>query len=190
MVEILGISKPIIIDWYNHCRQVCKNDNITHHDSHKLGAQIEKLDTGEIPIIKVQLDECLLRGKRLYNWGRMLKDSATLFPLIRSRVYAGAMIWSEQLATYNSLDVKGEFYHRSINHCDNLISATGTHTRKVEQMWSSRKSHIVRNMKRTPEDLLLSHLHEFMWRSWNPLGVYETFERVVTLGSEQYPIQF
>ncbi|KII74328.1 hypothetical protein RF11_03413 [Thelohanellus kitauei] len=78
MVELLGISKPIIIDWYNHCRQVCKNDNITHHDSHKLGARIETLDTGETPTIIVQIDECLLRGKRLYNRGRMLQGDENI----------------------------------------------------------------------------------------------------------------
>ncbi|KII65575.1 hypothetical protein RF11_00927 [Thelohanellus kitauei] len=88
-------------------------------------------------------------------------------------------------AAYNSLDVNREFHHHTVNHSENFINATGTHTQNVEQMVSSPKSNIVINMRGTSDDLLLSHLHEFMWRSWNPLGVYETFEKIVTLGSEQ-----
>ncbi|KII66888.1 hypothetical protein RF11_12115 [Thelohanellus kitauei] len=121
MVELLRISKPIITGWYNHCRQVCKNDNNTHHDSHKLGARIETLDTGETPTIIVQIDECLLRSKRLYN--RIEKNG----------VERTTMIWSDHWAAYNSLYVNGEFHYRTVNHSENFISARGTHTQTCKK---------------------------------------------------------
>ncbi|KII74756.1 hypothetical protein RF11_05892 [Thelohanellus kitauei] len=77
----------------------------------------------------------------------------------------------------------------SSSHCQPLRKFHKCH----EYSYAKRRTNVVfsekphQNTRRTPEDLIHSHLHEFMWRSWNPLGVYETFERVVTLGSEHSP---
>lgn len=70
-IEDLGVNKNTLVDWYNFCRIVCKEDNIIAHQR-KLGDGRARGLNGETPEVVIQIDECLLRGKRLYNRGRFL----------------------------------------------------------------------------------------------------------------------
>lgn len=76
--ELLDVSKQIIIDWYNHCRALCTNSNVTHHAQRNLGGGGVIQNQDETPECVVQIDECLLRGKRLYNRGRMLEGDQNI----------------------------------------------------------------------------------------------------------------
>lgn len=70
-VETLGLDGRTIVDWYNYNRVVCENSNRAAH-VRRLGNGRGRGPNNELPEIVVQIDECLLRGKRMYNRGRML----------------------------------------------------------------------------------------------------------------------
>ncbi|KII62876.1 hypothetical protein RF11_12237 [Thelohanellus kitauei] len=253
-MELLDLTKPSIIDWFNFCRDVCTTSNIIAH-TRKLGNGQARGTNGELPDVVIQIDECLLRGKRMYNRGRILtgdqniliediaewmsmnennenqmdpgpnygrritgpwifgmaecirserdkyktgevrlfkvekRDAATLIPLIVSNVEPGSMIWSDQWAAYNQIQsLEAGLSHEKVNHSENFVSITGAYTQNIEREWSKLKLKLLKNMRGTSEDLLQSHLEEYMWRSRVEGGIWEVFMKIIKGASEQYPI--
>ena len=70
--RLTGIQPNTVGDWFNFCREVCQIANRRSWDAHKLGDGLGRIFPEEMPMIVIQADESLLRGKRKYNRGRML----------------------------------------------------------------------------------------------------------------------
>ena len=70
--RLTGIQPNTVGDWFNFCREVCQIANRRSWDVHKLGDGLGRIFPEEMPMIVIQADESLLRGKRKYNRGRML----------------------------------------------------------------------------------------------------------------------
>lgn len=75
-VQLLSLNKSTLIDWHNFCRTVCREMNIIAFQR-KLGVE-DIIFHNELPLTVVQIDECLLRGKRKYNRGRMLNGDQNI----------------------------------------------------------------------------------------------------------------
>lgn len=69
--KTLDLTSKMIVDWHNFCRQVCVQLNRLDNDT-LMGNGQGRGPNGETPQVVIQIDECLLRGKRLYNRGRLL----------------------------------------------------------------------------------------------------------------------
>lgn len=67
----LGLQSECAVDWANFFREVCEKSNAIAH-TRQLGNGEGRGPAGELPLVVIQLDECLMRGRRLYNRGRML----------------------------------------------------------------------------------------------------------------------
>lgn len=76
-VETIDVSPKTIVDWFNFCRTVCATSNATAHQR-LMGNGNGRGENNETPGVVVQIDECLLRGKRLYNRGRILRGDANI----------------------------------------------------------------------------------------------------------------
>ncbi|KII73498.1 hypothetical protein RF11_00091 [Thelohanellus kitauei] len=59
----IGLDKNTIMDWYNFCRVVTQKRNIIAHQN-LLGNGVGRLSLNETPQVVIQIDECLLRGRR------------------------------------------------------------------------------------------------------------------------------
>lgn len=70
-VETLGLNGKTIVDWNNFNREICQQSNVVAH-VRRLGNGRGRGPNNMLPETVIQIDECLLRGKRLYNRGRML----------------------------------------------------------------------------------------------------------------------
>ncbi|KII63579.1 hypothetical protein RF11_16390 [Thelohanellus kitauei] len=70
--EMLDVSKLILIDWFNHCCEVCRRRNLVHFSNHLLRNGNGQRINGQTPDVVIKFDETLLRGKRHANVGRLL----------------------------------------------------------------------------------------------------------------------
>ncbi|XP_039301676.1 uncharacterized protein LOC120356894 [Solenopsis invicta] len=128
--EETGVSKPVIVDWFNFCREVCVFWADKH--SEKLGGP------GRI----VEIDETKL-GRRKYNRGRLIKGqwifggyerdtkkifvvpvedrtTDTLLKCIKEWVLPGTTIVSDCWKSYDCLQHEG-FQHLTVNHSYNFV---------------------------------------------------------------------
>ncbi|ODM87007.1 putative transposase-like protein [Orchesella cincta] len=144
----LGVSKDAAIDWYSFCRQICY-DTVSDLDICIGG-----------PGLHVELDESHI-FKRKYNRGRQLafqhvwifgaicreskeafvqvvadRTGATLWPIIRRKVYPGTVILTDSARVYNSLHEaeRGGFEHYQVNHRRNFVHPDNpnVHTNTIE----------------------------------------------------------
>ncbi|KII69880.1 hypothetical protein RF11_15662 [Thelohanellus kitauei] len=75
---LLDVSDYIIVDWFNHCREVFRRRNIQHFNNHKLGDGNGQRINGQPSEVMVHIDETLLCGKRRANVGRLLAADQTI----------------------------------------------------------------------------------------------------------------
>ncbi|KAF0985710.1 hypothetical protein HZS_7065, partial [Henneguya salminicola] len=76
-IETLGLAKPTVVDCHNFCRGICQYENGTVHHT-LLGDGHGRGPSGITPRIVIQIDESLLRGRRMYNRGRMLQENKAI----------------------------------------------------------------------------------------------------------------
>lgn len=253
-IEGLGVTDKTVIDWYNFCRVVCQKANQRAH-VRLLGNGQNRAANEETPDVVIQIDECLLRGKRLYNRGRYLtgdnnipiedlaewqqlndanpdqmnqarnygrritgpwifgmaechkqtdgsyktgevrlikverRTADILLPIIRANVLPGSVVWSDEWASYNRIGSDNDnLIHETVNHTYEFVTPKGVHTQNIERVWSSLKLKIVRNMRGTSEELLESHLSEFMFRSRYSNTRWDFFLNFIAEAVREYPI--
>lgn len=253
-IETLGLDGRTVVDWYNYNRRICENSSIDAH-VRRLGNGRGRGENDALPDVVVQIDECLLRGKRMYNRGRMLlgdnnptlediqewerlnaeiganmhrnrnygrritgpwifgliecskqpddsyksgevrlfiverRSAEILLPIIRRHVEKGSLIWSDEWRAYSRIGMDNDgLLHETVNHSQEFMAQNATRTQNIERHWGIMKKKMIKNMSGTSPTLLNSHLHEFMWRSRNPSGIWEKFISFIDEASRQNPI--
>ena len=173
-----SVSQHAIIDWFGFLREICSQwllDNPTQF--------------GGVGCI-VEIDECMLKGKRKYNRGRMVapgqwvfgawdrrtgrgmvwlvpnRRRETLLPLIKRHIRPGTIIYSDGAPMYHSLEHEG-YHHDVVIHEEEFttINEHGqlVHTNSIEGWWGNIKAELKR-MRGTSPGMLPGHLDEMMYR--------------------------
>ena len=61
------------------------------------------------------------------------RDAETLLPIIRRKVAAGSIIWSDQWRAYHGLGNDVAYTYQAVNHSENFVDpVTGVHTQSIE----------------------------------------------------------
>lgn len=92
------------------------------------------------------------------------RDKETLIPLIKNEVAQGAIIYTDEWASYRTLSQCG-YIHRTVNHSERYVAFDGSHTNTVEVTWHHLKTKILRRMSGVPKEYLESYLIEHSVRS-------------------------
>lgn len=115
------------------------------------------------------------------------RNESTIQPLVLRHVAPNTEIWSDEWETYQNIPVWGNanYLHRTANHQDFLNPLNVVHTQRMEAMWRHVKSHLLRTIKGTNEDLLEAHLNEYRWRL---LHQETPFNDLIAEIARQYPL--
>lgn len=87
---------------------------------------------------KVCVFGILKRGGRVYALPVASASSATLLTALKTRVLADSVVYTDNLSSYNVLDVAG-FKHRRINHSRAFVNRRGHHINGIENFWNQSK---------------------------------------------------
>ena len=171
--KLIQTSRETVCDYKRYCRDVCFNI-------------VSELITDQIGGhgLTVEIDESKF-GKTKYHKGRYIKgqwifggicretkqffvtpvdkrDSATLIPIILSRIRPGSTIISDCWRSYNVLS-ELDFEHLTVNHKYHFVDPTTlAHTQNIENLWWQIKRQLPETY--TKHDQLYLHLSEYMWR--------------------------
>ena len=171
--KLIQTSWETVCDYKCYCRDVCFNI-MSELSSDEIGGNG----------LTVEIDESKF-GKTKYHKGRYIKgqwifggiyretkqffvtpvdkrDSATLIPIILSRIRPGSKIISDCWRSYNVLS-ELDFEHLTVNHKYHFIDPTTlVHTQNIENLWWQIKHQLPETY--TKHDQLYLHLSEYMWR--------------------------
>ena len=90
------------------------------------------------------------------------RDSATLIPIITSKVFEGSTIISDCWKSYDCLS-QHDFEHLKVNHKYNFVDPeTLAHTQNIENLWWQIKRQLPETYIK--HEQLYLHLSEYMWR--------------------------
>lgn len=165
--DMLGIHPNSAALYYHKIREV-----IAYH----LDTEAEAIVGGEI-----EVDESYFGGVRKGNRGRgaagkvivfgLLKrqgkiftkvvsdtTSDTLIPIIRRKVAADSIVYSDSWRAYNALDVS-DFHHRRVNHSQTYVDEGNrrNHINGIENFWNQSKR-VLRKYNGIPK----KHFHLFL----------------------------
>ena len=165
--NMLGIHPNSAALFYHKIREV-----ITYH----LDAEAEAIVGGEI-----EVDESYFGGVRKGNRGRgaagkvivfgLLKrqgkvftkvvadtSSDTLIPIIKRKVAADSVVYSDSWSAYNALDVS-DFHHQRVNHSQTYVDDGNrrNHINGIENFWNQSKR-VLRKYNGIPK----KHFHLFL----------------------------
>jgi transposase-like protein len=104
-------------------------------------------------------------------------QSHTLARFIRMHVREGSEIHHDEFTAYNWLN-ESEFKHDSVNHSETYVTANGTTTNGVENVWSLFKRGIVGVFHKVSGKYLQLYLDEFAFRFSNR-DDYDLMDRVL-----------
>ena len=92
------------------------------------------------------------------------QTAATLLPILQRHLRSGTIVHSDQWTAYNHVQqLPSVTSHSTVNHSLQFIDpGTGIHTQNVESYWNRVKGKFKR-MKGVHEEMMSSHLDEFMW---------------------------
>jgi transposase len=112
---------------------------------------------GKVPVFGL-----LKRGGRVY--AQMVGDCKrdTLLPILRRRVEPQSLVYSDSLATYDTLSVEG-YRHVRIDHGRELAGEGGRHINGIENFWNQAKRHL-RRFNGVPKASFHLFLKECEWR--------------------------
>ncbi|KAI8784608.1 hypothetical protein BgiMline_009022 [Biomphalaria glabrata] len=201
VMETLHFSSKTVVDWFNFLRGICTR-YLTLHPI-RLGGE------GHV----VEIDETVVARRKNHvgrytppKWvfggidtttddGFMVfvedRSANTLLPIIEQYIEPGTMIHSDAWAAYNGiahLPVLPPYQHNVVNHSTNFVDpATGATTNHVERMWKSMKQKLKR-MSGTSDDLLQSHIDEFLWRQRRGKTGNDAFNNILEDISSFYPV--
>jgi len=89
---------------------------------------------------KVAVFGLLKRGGKVYT--KIIQDASgdTLIPLIKNRVFADSIVYTDSWKGYNALDV-GDLHHQRINHSIEYVDDANhrNHINGIENFWSQAK---------------------------------------------------
>ena len=146
----------------------------------RLGDQVPEGDDSPYPlsrrisgpwILGICLVSVDVEGKRRASEVRLFhverRDKDTLNRVISAELNPGTSINTDEWGGYVDLNELGlDFDHKTVNHSENFVDPiTGAHTQTLEALWNPLKTKILKNMKGTSSDLLLSHSSEYWVRS-------------------------
>ena len=93
------------------------------------------------------------------------RSVATLLPIMQQHLHGGTTV--HRAAYYRVQQLSLVASHSTVNHSLHFLDpTTGVHTQNVESYWNRVKAKFKR-MKGVYEDMLDSHMDEFMWRERN-----------------------
>ena len=171
--EYIETSRETVCDYKRYCRDVCFNI-VSEMSVTKIGGYG----------LTVEIDESKF-SKTKYHKGRHIKgqwifgaicretreffvvpvdkrDSATLIPIITSKVFEGSTIISDCWKSYDCLS-QHDFKHLKVNHKYNFVDPkTLAHTQNIENLWWQIKRQLPETY--TKHEQLYLHLSEYMWR--------------------------
>jgi len=87
---------------------------------------------------KVCVFGILKRGGRVYSLPVADASSKALLTALKTRVKADSVVYTDNLASYNILDVSG-FTHRRVDHSKTFVSTRGNHINRIENFWNQSK---------------------------------------------------
>ncbi|KAH7934812.1 hypothetical protein HPB52_000509 [Rhipicephalus sanguineus] len=190
------MSNTTRTDWRNYVREVA------------LAELLEQPPMGGVGQV-VQIDECLMRGRRKANRGRLLTGDNV--PPRRRNNYGGVSdkgpwifgmlcVSTKELrlgphtgaypALVNANGTPLNLDRHTVNHSVNFIDpATGANTQRIESEWQKAKRRLVRNGNKTTPALMRSHLAWLWWRSVNARpNVKDKFLRLIEAIARRYPL--
>lgn len=91
-----------------------------------------------------------------------LKGS-TIYPVIKERVLADSMIYTDELATYNRLKRQG-YKHERVHHAAEIWAAGNAHTNTIEGFWSVLRRGIDGVYHAVSQKHLQSYINEYSFR--------------------------
>ena len=113
------------------------------------------------------------------------KTKATLIPIIKERIYPGAIVKSDEWSSYWCLGKEG-FEHLTVNHKLSFVTLDGVHTQLVESLWSQVKS-IIKVKRGTNGGMLQGYLDYYSFhrlacfRKLSPIDLF--FGTVIQVGN-------
>ena len=115
---------------------------------------------GKVPVFGL-----LKRGGRVYT--QIIPDAKadTLMPIMRDRILADSIVYTDSWPSYNVLDVS-DFKHYRINH-SKLFADRDNHINGIENFWNQAKRHL-RKFNGIPKAHFHLYLKECEWRFNNP----------------------
>jgi transposase len=111
---------------------------------------------GKVPVFGL-----LKRGGRVYTVMIPNLRSATLMPIMQRMIVPDSIVYTDNYASYDPLDVSA-FHHRRIHHSDGF-AAGETHINGIENFWSQAKRHL-RRFNGIPRQSFQLFLKECEWR--------------------------
>lgn len=123
------------------------------------------------------------------------RNADTLIPILAKHILSGSTVISDCWAAYGGIEritmtqTGDQAYtaHLTVNHSENFVNPeTGAHTQTIEGTWSHFKARH-KEEKGTRRDLLISYLHQFMWRKKfaGPDALFHLWSQI----SELYPCE-
>ena len=114
---------------------------------------------GKVPVFGL-----LKRKGKVYT--QIISDAktTTLLPIIRSRIQADSVVYTDYWRGYNALDVS-EFKHKRVNHSKIFVDFTDgkNHINGIENFWNQAKRHM-RKFNGIPRKYFLLYLKECEFR--------------------------
>ncbi len=186
-MEMSGVASEAAVQWFQYYRDVCTEWLL--HNPIQLGGE------GRI----VEIDKSVI-ARRKYHRGHRVperwifgmfdrtqkigmvefvpdRSANTLLPIIQRHVRPGTAIYSDQWAAYNGIGniaVNPPYIHSTVNH-------------NVEGFWNNCKRSF-KKMSGTTEEMLASHLDEFLWRQFHGESKAHAFDNLLLHLSHWYQV--
>ena len=140
-VKECGVSKHVVVDWYNFCRDVCGQYFLDHRVTNGGPGRVVEIDESKF-------------GRRKHNRGRVVdghwifggveggtsrgfmvevedRSKHTQLPIIQQYILPGTTIISDEWRAYHDIGIL------PVNHSQNFVDRA--HTQSIECYWSCTK---------------------------------------------------
>lgn len=111
---------------------------------------------GKVPVFGL-----LKRKGKVYTTVISDAKSATLMPIINSKVIPDSIVYTDTFKSYNALDTS-HFHHERINHSQ-LFADKKNHINGIENFWNQAKRHL-RRFNGVPTQHFYLYIKECEWR--------------------------
>ena len=167
--ELLGIHRNSAIRYFHKLRvKVAAKQQVM---SEQFDGQIEldesyfgghrKGNRGRGAKGKVAVFGILKRGGKVYTKIIENAKTETLLPIIKQKIQADSIVYTDCFKSYNILDVS-EFKHHRINH-SKIFADKHNHINGIENFWNQAKRHL-RKYNGIPKNHFNLFLKECEWR--------------------------
>jgi transposase len=167
--ELVGVNKNTATLFYHRLREIVAArvedespvQGETEVDESYFGGKRKGL-RGRGGPGKVAVFGLLKRGGRVYT--KMIPNvgRSALMPIIKAKVQADSIVYTDAFVSYDSLDVSG-FHHHRINHRESFAERGGNHINGIENFWNQAKRHL-RKYNGIPKHHFPLFLKECEWR--------------------------